>query len=413
MTKFRWWLLTLLSLSYGLSQAQEFSHETSLRWRYHEVRDPVRGDARAHTLRAAVGGQWTLDSWLVKAELEGVAAFEDDYNSVTVTRPTSPIPDPQGLELNQLFLRYDSSANWVLDMGRQTLALAEERHVSPASIWQNDQTFDALSFNYRDLMHWSFQYSYLHGVNRIFGSDADPLLPENDIRYETDPQRPVGEWGRHRHQSHLLHLTYKHGPGLSVSSYLYSLDNQDAAIFSTNTLGLRLEHVFKPASVKYEYSLELAHQWDKADNPWDYHADFYVIEVGAQYQSHQLSLAQERRGQQNGFAFITPLGDNHRYLGWADLFSGYQISLGIRDTFATYRGRSGKLRWRLVAHEFSGLSDSLRIGHELDLELAYRFDRKWEGKMVLARYWADQGYPGLTHTTEDLTSWFLSLSYNL
>ena len=351
-------LLAGIALLLSVAAQAQVEVDTSIRWRWQQILDEQRGDATAHTVRGALQINWQLQpQWLLETELEGVVALNDDYNSLTRYTDTAPIPDPEGLELNRFALSYQSGGNWSATLGRQTLSWADERHLSPVAIWQNDQTFDAITVNYHDGMHWQGQYSYLTGVNRIFGSKAgreDSYPARYPSPYATD-RRPATLLGRHQHQSHLLNLTYKPDQGPTLNGFYLQLNNRDAAIQSTRTLGLRLSHTFKPAVLRYEYQLEVARQWNYADNPWHYAANLLTAEFSLQYRSHELAIGLERRGTDNGFTFITPLGDEHRYLGWVDVFSDYQRAAAVRDEFIQYRGRDGKLRWRVLAHQFTAV----------------------------------------------------------
>lgn len=389
--------------------------EPAGRYRYQDVNDELRGDAQARTLKLRLSANWALNSnWQLFGQVDAVAAFnESSFNSVTVNRGTSPIPDPPGEELNQFFIGYESDDNWSALLGRQAVSFDNERHIGSVEFWQNDQTFDALKWQYKDNLNWTATYVFLDKAHRIFGDDAKTLLPLEDVRFPAITERPTTELGNHHHNSHLFNVTYDFNRRVSLSAYAYLLHNQSAPTLSSNTYGARLSGEFKPAKIKYGYTFEYAQQADSQDNPWNFNARYWLLEGSAQFKSHQLGLSYERLGADNGFGFATSLGTNHKFQGWADIFNNYLSRGGLRDYAITYRGRDGKLRWRMVAHRFDSDGGGITAGHELDIEIAYRYTRKWEFKFIGARYIADEGFEVLPASQQSLTTWMVSATYNL
>lgn len=415
-----WPIISLLALllsnnSFAFELSQQLKLEPGLRYRHQQVNDPVRGDATADTLKLRLSADWQVnDNWKSFAQFDHVQAFnEDSYNSITVTRATSPIPDPSGSELNQLYLQYKSDGNWSASLGRQSIGFDNERHIGKIEFWQNDQNFDALSWTYQDNLHWTLHYVYLNKVHRIFGDDATEILPLEDIRFSNNPNRPPVELGNHKQNSHLINLKYSLNRTLKVTVFSYLLDNQTSVQQATKTYGLRASGKFKPRQLKYAYTVEVAQQKGAFDNPWSYTAPYYLAEFSSQYKSHQLQLSYERLEQDNGFVFDTSLGTNHKFQGWADVFSGYRLSAGLEDKYITYRGRNGKIRWRVVAHQFTSVEGDIRIGKEFDVELAYRYNRQWEFKLIAAKYMADKGLANSPTSQQDLSTWSVSVAYNL
>ncbi|OUR74025.1 hypothetical protein A9Q78_01810, partial [Methylophaga sp. 41_12_T18] len=351
------------------------------------------GDADAFTTRLKLTASFDLnEQWQFLLQPNYVYAFnEGDYNSVTVKKFTSPIPDPQGFNLSKAFINYSSDYDWQIRLGRQQLSFDNERMIGAIEFWQTPQNFDALKFDYNDQINWHVQYAYTNKVHRIFGQDSTLTIPQDDIRFGTVAQRPVNELGQHQLSAHLINVAYKTDNNLSMVGYAYLVENKEQARFSTNTLGVRLSDEFKPAKIKYRYNAEFALQQDTANNPTDYQAWYSLLEASVQYKSHIFKLSQEVFSEDGMQGFITPLGTNHKFQGWADVFTGYGVQSGLRDQYFTYRGRYNKLRWRAVYHDFHTYQKSDDIGKELDLELAYRATRKWEFKLVYANYQAKGG----------------------
>lgn len=389
--------------------------EPASRIRYQMINDKALGDATASTLKFRLNSDIEFnESFFGFAQFDLVHAFdEESYNSINVTRDTSPISDVEGHEINQLWMSYETDLGLSFKVGRQLINHDAQRHISSVEFWQNDQSFDSFTVSYNNETNFKFTYSFVSKVHRIFGDTATHQLSPDDIRFSELESRPVFELGNHDHNSHLLNLNYKHNNYVTLSSYALLLDNKSAPQFSSDTYGIRLNGEFKPNNIRFIYELEAAYQSTTEKSPWRYSGYFYRFEFGAQYKSHRISLGSEVLSEDNGFAFATSLGDNHRYLGWADIFNAYANADGIIHDKITYRGRSGKLRWRAIYNDFSSYSTDIKAGEEYDFELAYRFNRELEASLIAAFYKADAGIEGITASQSDLSTLTFSLKYNL
>jgi len=392
-------------------------HKLGMRTRYQSVNDTWLGNAEAYTTRLKLTSSFNLDEdqqWQLLLEPNLVHAFNrGDYNSVTVWKRTAPIPDPHTFDISKAFLTYKSNNDWQIKLGRQMLAFDNERFVGNMEFWQKPQSFDALSIQYNDHINWNIQYAYTNKVHRIFGRKSTSTIPENDDRFGRITQRPANELGEHALNTHLLNVEYKTENNLSLVGYHYAIENKTQSSFSVQTTGIKISDEFKPAKIKYRYSAEFAHQNDFANNPNSYQVWYNLIEASAQYKSHQIQISQEILSTDQDYVFLTPLGTNHKFQGWVDIFSSYGIQTGLRDQYLTYKGRIKKLRWRGVYHRFIDYNTSKVIGNELDIELAYRASRKWEFKLIYAHYKADNGLPLFPVSNHNITTWFASVAYNI
>jgi len=417
-------LILLLCLFFGMNIAiaNEFAdistqHEFSMRTRYQSVSDNWLSDAQAFTTRIDFTSTFSLDEteqWQFIIQPSYVYAFNDgDYNSVAIKKDTSPIPEPQGFNLNKMHVVYASDADWQLTLGRQPLSFDNERFIGAIEFWQTPQSFNAIKFDFNDQINWHFQYAYTNKVHRIFGQDSTLTIPKDDIRYGIRERRPVNELGEHQLNAHFFNLEYKTDNNLSLVAYDYLIENETQALFSTHTFGLRIRDEFKPNKIKYRYTAEFSLQKNAYNNSRDYQAWYSLFEASVQYKSHVFQLSQEIISEDNHQGFVTPLGTNHKFQGWADVFTGYAMQTGLRDQYFTYRGRFNKLRWRAVIHQFRGFTNSNVIGNEFDLELAYRPTRKWELKLIYADYQSKNGLASFLKANHDLSTWLVSVAYNL
>lgn len=418
-------LLTFLSSSNTFavdSSSMIGTHEISMRTRLQSVNDASKGDATAKTTRVTLTSKFDLDDdkqWQFLVEPNYVYAFNDgEYNSVTVTKNTSGIADPQNFNWNKINFLYKSDDDWRVTLGRQLLSFDNERMIGTSEFWQTPQSFDAIKFDYNDHINWRFQYAYSNKVNRIYGHSSTQNIPEDDVRYTAFmtgdlEQRPLNEWGEHKLNAHLFNLGYKTENNLSIVVYDYLVENKDKPDFSTNTLGVRLSDEFKPEKVKYAYNLEFALQNNAYQNPKNYNTWYNLIEGSVQYKSHILQLSQEVFSQDKNSGFSMPLASRHKFQGWTDAFDWYSSNRGLRDVYMTYRGRNNKLRWRVVLHKLKSYKTDERIGDEIDIELAYRITRKWELKFVYADFSSQKGVDESIKTRDDINTWFMSIAYNI
>lgn len=418
-------LFSLVLLSEFKVFANEFElipgqHEIGMRTRYQAIDDAWLGNAKAFTTRINLTSTFLLDDkqqWEFQIQPNYVFAFNNgDFNSITIQKNTSPIPDPQGFNLSKIYLAYDSDKNWQLKLGRQNLTFNNERFIGGQDFWQTPQTFDAFKFDFNDQMNWHVQYAYSNKVHRIFGRDSTLEIPKDDIRYNvgTIAHRSLNELGVHSMNAHFLNIEFKTDDNLSFIAYDYLVENKTQSLFSTQTFGVRISDEFKPGKFKYRYTAEHALQQDQYNNPRDYQAWYSLLQGSIQYKSHLFELSQEVFSEQgDGDVFITPLGTNHKFQGWADVFTGYGINTGLRDQYFTYKGRAKKIRWRVVYHHFKDYVTGVTIGNEFGIELGYRATRKWEFKLVYASYKTKNGLDSFPRTKHDITSLFASVAYNL
>lgn len=412
------WLALLFLLCSSVieaASAPEFDLSPAFRYRAHQVSDDARGDAFASSIKLRLNAEARFgQETSLFAQFDHVYVFNDgDFNSVVVTRATSPIPEAKGSEINNLGVKTNLTPELTVLLGRQSLSHDNERHIGAIEFWQKSQTFDAVTLRYQNFFGVSLEYAYIDQVNRIFGHSADTYLSKDDIRYNYQPLRPAGELGEHTHDSHLLRGQYRISNTTKLIGYAYLLDNQSMPLFSSNTLGIRLEQSVKPNEIKFAWVAEGAIQRDNANNPVNYQTYYAMLQGGMQYKSHLLELTAEYIGEDSGVPFATSLGTNHKFQGWADVFTDYNPNGGLVDYSLGYRGRKGKIRWRVIYHHYMELDGVLTIGNEWDAEFAYRVDRKWDVKLVYAAYSAKSGQLGNIDSQTDSSTAFLSVNYNL
>ncbi len=115
------------------------------RLRYETVdQDGLAEDANALTLRLRAGLSGTTGPWSALVEGQGTTAIVDHYFDGLNGAATRPlVADPVNIALFRAQLQYKTKPLTVT-LGRQRIALDDERFVGPAGFRQNGQTFDAV-----------------------------------------------------------------------------------------------------------------------------------------------------------------------------------------------------------------------------------------------------------------------------
>ena len=197
------------------------------RYRYENVdQDGIADDANASTVRMRLNyktGSWQNWSGFVEFDYVG-EVLVNDYRSLGGSSPDRDrypvVADPKGTDLNQLYLDYKLSGDTKARIGRQRILLDNQRFVGGVGWRQNEQTYDSLSFTFTGWRDTEVFYGYVTAVQRIFGNDVPA--------------------GRHDTDNHLLNAKVKLSDDWTVIPYYYYIDNEDAATFSTATIGVRL-----------------------------------------------------------------------------------------------------------------------------------------------------------------------------
>ncbi|MED5509067.1 MAG: hypothetical protein VX841_02115 [Pseudomonadota bacterium] len=363
----------------------------SARARYENVnQDNALEDADAFTLRTTLGyktGAFHGFSGFI--EFEDVSHLgPDDFNAAgTNGEPGySIVADPEGTEVNQAYLAYDAF-DTTFKFGRQIITYRDapfHRFIGTVGWRQNWQTFDAFSIVNKSLPNTTLSYAYLDKVQTIFGEDGNlaPLLVE-DGEIEMD--------------SHLFNAQYSGLPIGNLEGYAYLLDYEDSlddSAYSRATYGARLSGA-QPLNEAFKvvYTAEYATQDDYADGEMD-QQDYYLLELGGKYKGWLLKLSHEVQEGDGTFSFRTPLGTNHAYQGWADIFLNTPPQ-GLEDTYVTLVGNVLGAKLVAVYHDFETDEDSLDAGDEFDIMLEKTFKEHYTVGVKYADYNADDEFGGV------------------
>ena len=365
------------------------------------------GKAASLLLRGQVESQWA-DPLSTLLEVDYVHTEWQSHHSDGARNNAEPlIPDVPGGEINQLLLSYEFDRAQV-KLGRQRIELDDQRFVGSNGYWQNDQTFDAISTDWKLFSASRLHYSYIANANRIFGDDADRTLPHDATdHYGSDGYRPAGLLGDHEHNSHLLHLQLNEWDFSRVIGYAYFIDNQDAPETSNQTLGGKYKFTTTAGMFKYQGELAAATQ-ERTELPSSPRPIYALIDLNIIRGQWRLAGRHEVLGSDDNASFITPLGSNHNFQGMADVFATTPEN-GLEDNSLRVNWRSSPWELDIHYHWFSEYSGSQAYGEELDLDAEFKISRRHS---LLLRYADFRTSSAYRDSLSDQRKIYLDYSFN-
>ncbi|MEY4717944.1 MAG: hypothetical protein RL563_562, partial [Pseudomonadota bacterium] len=274
--------------------------------------------ANANTARLRLGAlSPTFYNFQAYAEYEGNYALQEDFNS-SVNRRTkySTIVDPDISELNQFWLSYKGIPDTLVKVGRQRIKFDDDRFIGNVGWRQMEMTYDSILLTHTNqrIAGLTINAGFLDHVQNIAGKTDDISAPILNVNYKVD------DWGNLIGYGYWLDYLAKENFGKSSQSYGLRFDGKSPQFFDR---------------VNAVYTAEWSYQADYGANPKHFDVDRINLMAGLSAYNLTLSGAMEQlNGVGKGQAFQTPLGTNHAFQGWADLFLTTPDN-GIRDVFAT------------------------------------------------------------------------------
>jgi hypothetical protein len=351
-------------------------------------------DAQALLLRGRLGFQTgKLGNTSLLAEASLLTALVSDYNSGLNGKTGYPsISDPHNSELHRLQLENTSLPATDLVLGRQRVALDDQRFVGASNWRMNENTLDSLRIVNTSLPGLTADLTWFNRFNRRTTEASTRLGALNgdsylaNVRYDTP-------WGK-------------------VTVFDYLLSFREMPTLSSRTAGVRFvgERVIGPVALACTASW--ATQSDYSNNPVDYADDYRYLDLKATYRQFSLTLGNEVLGGDGRIGLSTPMASFHSWDGWAGAFTTTPVN-GLDSRYATigYSAKGvGPLRTLLATATYYDFhSDRLnqRYGSELDLQL----QGTWRGFTGLVQL-ADFASAG-TATLHSSRSLWLEIDYLL
>jgi hypothetical protein len=346
---------------------------------------PRTANANTARLRAGLLSP-TIFGFQGYAEWEGNLAMQEDYNSLrNGNTGYSVVADPEKSELNQLWISYAGIPDTIIKGGRQRIKFDDDRFIGNVGWRQMETTFDSVLLTHQNqqIFGLTINAGYIGNVQTFTATTENIDAP-------------------------ILNINYKMGDYGNLIAYGYWLDYRESENFqkSSQTYGLRATCCAKLGdSIKISdnfgllYTAEWGNQRDYGHGPTKYEADRFNFMGGLQAYNVTLQGAVE---QLNGFGanktFDTPLGTNHAFQGWADLFL-VTPNDGIRDVFGTIIVSldRGSLILTGVYHDFTDDTGNNQFGKEWDFMAVKKFGKHYSLLAKYANYNADS-FGGTTDT---------------
>lgn len=340
---------------------KETKFQYQLRWRWENVdQDPFPHSSNAIPLRARINFHTAdLYGFSLKTEFDYVFNFGlDKFNAGAGNTPRPRgypvIADPGGEDLNQLFLQYKADFGQ-FRAGRQRVIYDNARFLGNVGWRQNEQTYDSFTFAQSAGADFDFKYTYINKVRTIFGNDVPA--------------------GKRKQNDHMGNLSYKFENNSKITAYYYYIKDKDRAVFSTSTWGFRYTGTTTDDGPKLGYTLEYANQSDAANNPVDYSADYWRVDLSLVMDWATPYIGYEVLAGDNdalGKSFRTPLATLHAFNGWADKFL-ITPNAGLTDAFIGIKGKLSAWKWNVLYHNFKAESGSNKFGYEIDGSIGRKF----------------------------------------
>ena len=350
-----------------------------LRPRYEFVdQDNIANTADAFTVRTQLG--WETGSW---NHLKALVEFEDvraiggqRFNSTTNGKTAYPVvADSNVTELNRAQIAWTPSKSFSATVGRQIVAIDDQRFIGAVAWRQDTQTFDAARADFKS-GPFSASYIYIDRVNRVFAQAQD---------WDSD--------------SHVVNAAWTVAPPLRVEGFLYALDFKQSPANSTLTYGARVTGKLSAAPVTLTYAGAYARQTDYRNNPANFGLNYWSAALAGTWGVFTLKGNYEVLEGDGVRGFSTPLATLHAFQGWADVFLTTPAN-GIKDANIALSIKPGIKLEHLsgvvftgVYHDFTAERGGADLGREVDLQATAAITKQLSGLIKFADYDGVVGLP--------------------
>lgn len=379
--------------------------------------------AHAFTLRSLIGWQTaTFKNFSFGVQLTDVHEFNDNFNDRRDNQPEHNngtalasankrqypnVVDAGYTDVNQLFLDWTGLSDTRLRLGRQIVNLDNVRFIGDIAFRQNTQVFDGISVLNKSIPDTEIFAAHFGKVRQITTKLRDGNIDIVNAKYRISPTESlvgygylidVENLGQNGGNPAAISTVAQGGNGLGGSDDLPASSaniNPTETDASSKTFGLRLDGAHKiNENWKVLYTAEYAKQDDYRGGSNLIDAHYFKLGGGAGFGNWSLRIDHEKLSSNDGqYAFQTPLGTNHLFQGWADVFL-VTPRQGMDDTFITLAGSLMKAKLYAEYHVFKSDEDFASIngnfadkyGTEFDASVTYPITSKLTGKIEYANY---------------------------
>ncbi len=341
-----------------------------IRARYEFGDTDGKGVSHAFTFRERLGLKtqaWNGFSAFIEGEFSQAAV--DDYHGGAIgADPFDPantlIADPETNELNQGYVQYEGF-DTTFKLGRQRIVYDNSAFIGDVIWRQNQQTYDAFSIVNKSIDGLTFNYAYVSGVNRIFGSNATNLPNVADLSSSL----------------HLLNGSYTGIKGLTLGGYAYIMNFEDIGSWDNNTFGVSAKGNLLGLTLYGELAFQ-----GKAGVFGEDEALYGHATVTKAFGTQSVTLGMEYLEA----GFKTPLATLHAFNGFADVFVAGRTNgshngvadLYVSHTIPIFYG----IKWMNALHAYGDNNISADYGWEYNSVLVKKFDDNFTAIAKFAQF---------------------------
>ena len=272
----------------------------------------------------------------VLVEGDNVLHITDDFNDDPTKKATAEhnfIYDQETTQLNQAYVQYNGFDTTV-KLGNQRINLDNQRHVGGVAFRQDEATFDALTVQNKSVEDTTITLGVANNRNKIDNENTEEDIVIANVKYLVNPD-------------------------LATTGFFYQVENNGA---KGQTYGLRA--VGKAADINYE--AELAQQTNDTTD----HTPLYIhLSAATKLGPVNTKLGYEQLGSDKdagtNLNFQTPLGTNHKFLGWSDVYLTGAGNNGIQDIYLNAIAKVAGIKLVGQLHKFDAAEGGADLGSEI------------------------------------------------
>ena len=256
------------------------------------------------------------------------------------------ILDQETTQLNQAYLQYQGFDS-TIKAGNQRINLDNQRHVGGVAFRQDEATFDALSVSNTSIDNTTIFVAFANNRNTITNDNTEESIS-------------------------LVNVKYALSKDMSATAFYYGIADVGAANSGTDldTFGVRAAGAIEGIS----FEAELASQNKTTAAGGDFTSMYYHFNAGTKLGAVKATLGYEAFGSDNGAAaFYTPLGTNHKFFGWSDVYLNGNGNDGLEDIYVSAVTSLAGVKLVGQLHNFTGSESGDDKGTELGFMAAKSF----------------------------------------
>lgn len=346
----------------------ESNASLQLRYRYELVDQDIESKDNAHasTIRARFNYSTSLSdnfSGLIEVDSATYVGNDNFNNGRNGKVNYSTVPDYEYTDVNQAWINYSGFKDTNLKYGRQTIKLNNRRFISALGWRQNNHSYTGALLQNKSLENTEITLAYISDIHHGI----------RDTTIDTD--------------STLFNFVYTGLPNWKMAFYDIRLDS----FGDTTGAWLTGSHSLKNIKVLFDY--EYAKQKEHEQAQTAYEVDYERLVAGLQYGKTTVKIGQEVLGSDNAnnSALYTPLGLNHAFNGWADVFAGKTPEHGLVDSHIKLTTSLSGYTFSMAYHDFQADQSTPMgdYGTEFDMSLSTKINKNVGVLLKYANYKAD------------------------